>query len=235
MVKLGAKALKHCGPKPNPGAKAQTRAPRLSWRSSTLRAGLRPRRGSLQPRDPSSPRRRTDNPDAGVHWKHILESNLHLSSSACGLASTCPAFLPTLTPPARQYLNPYMQPQILHPQLSSHSALEVNIIKYILILKYSVSILQYVSKVRLSHGKKESELTQGGEGVRACGGHPQPAGCSLPQPAPLLSRKGSRWGKRSQSSLGGSWFHWTPGSRLLLRMLGHGSVAAWAGKEHRTQ
>lgn len=28
--------------------------------------------------------------------------------------------------------------KILHPQLSSHSALEVNIIKYTLILKYSV-------------------------------------------------------------------------------------------------
>lgn len=136
-------------------------------------------------------------------------------------------FSPHSHPPALQHLNLYMQPQTLHPQLSSHSALEVNIIKYI-DSKIQCQYFTVCIKSAFVTCKKESELTPDGEGAQACGGHPQPVGCSLPQPAPLLSRKGSRWGKRSQSSLGGSWFHWTPGSRLLLRTLGHGSVTAWA-------
>lgn len=48
--------------------------------------------------------------------------------------------------------------KILHPHLSSHSALEVNIIKYILILKYSVSILVRI-KSAFVICKKKSELT----------------------------------------------------------------------------
>ena len=152
----GAKALEHCCPETKPrGQGTDGSAACCPGGVPHCRAGGRARSGrSLQPRDPSSPRQHAEDPDTGIHWKHVLESNLHLSSWACGLASACPALLPPPTPSARQYLNLCVQPRILHPQLSSRSALEVNIVKYILILKYSVSILQCVSKVRLSHGKR---------------------------------------------------------------------------------
>lgn len=63
-----------------------------------------------------------------------------------------------------------------------------------------------------------------GWGTQPCGGHPHLVGCPLPQPEPLLSWEGFSWGKKTQSSLGASWFHRNAGCRPLLRTLVTGQL-----------
>lgn len=90
--------------------------------------------------------------------------------------------------------------KILHSHLSSHSALEVNSTKYILILKYSVSILQCISKVLFVPCKKESELKKWCVlGLNPMGIVPWLVDCSFFQAEPLLSCKGFPWGQKSRS------------------------------------
>lgn len=73
--------------------------------------------------------------------------------------------LPNPHPPPTRYLNLNVQLQNPASSPSSHSALEVNTIRYTLILKYSVSILQCVSKVPLSHVKRSLNENKSGVGV----------------------------------------------------------------------
>lgn len=126
-----------------------------SWSSGQVRDGC-----SLQPNGPSSPRPHADKPNAGIHWKHVLKSALHLSSSDVGLAAVALPFSPHPHLPPNNtwicmcsskaciFIFPATQP----------SALEVNIIKYTLILKYSVSILVSIKSAFFKC--KKSELTQ---------------------------------------------------------------------------
>lgn len=158
MGRLGTEALEHIVfPKPSPRAKAQTWAPcAILMGFHTPELVIRSGQGQLSsaakgPFFPQIARR-------GSRCQNPLEahSQIQLSPEFIGcwtcLRLPCPS-LPTHTyhPTVPEFL---CAAKILHPQLSSHSALEVNIIKYTLILKYSVSILQCVSKVRLSHVKR---------------------------------------------------------------------------------
>lgn len=77
-----------------------------SWSSGQVRDGC-----SLKPKGPSSSRLHTNKPNAGILWKHVLTSSLHLSSSDVGLASACPVLLPPPTPPTQWCLNLYVQLQ----------------------------------------------------------------------------------------------------------------------------
>lgn len=117
---------------------------------SPYRAGHQARSGSAD----HCPGQHTNEPNAGIHWKYISNpTSPEFSRCWTGLCSPCPS-APTHTHHPNGTWICMCSSKILHPHLLSHSALEVNIIKYSLILKYRVSILQCALKVPLSHVKR---------------------------------------------------------------------------------
>lgn len=162
MGRLRTKVLELTfAPKPNPRVKAQIWGPRaIPVEFHTPVLVIRPSQGWLLSEAKGPLFLQTAHQQV---W-NPLEARSHIQPSPEFIGCWTGLCLPCPSPPTHTHLPPsgtwicICSSKILHPHLSSHSALEVNIIKYILILKYSVSILVRI-KSAFVICKKKSELT----------------------------------------------------------------------------